>query len=237
MQHEDAVAVFQRVSQVMGHHQRGQSLLPHQPAGQLHDDLRGLGVQRRGVLVQNEELNGGERTHQKGQRLPLPAGERAHGDIELVLQPQPQRAQQLFIIGNAAAVHAGGNVVGTVFVVGHGHVFKQGHRAAGAHGGVLVHTANVAVALVLAHFGNIAAAHENAALVHGDGAADQVEHAGFAAAVGANDADELPVRDGQAEMAEQAVFVHRSGGIDLAYITKLKHGISPSSCAHCPVQG
>ena len=96
------------------------------------------------MLVEDEELDGRHRGHDQRERLPLPAGEATHLGVHHVFKAQPQGAQQLLVGLDAAAVGAGAQVVPLALVVGQRHVFKDGHRGAGAHGGVLVDAAHAA---------------------------------------------------------------------------------------------
>ena len=57
----------------------------------------GLGVQRGGVLVQQQQLGLLERGHQQGQRLTLAAGQQADLGSHALLQPQIQHLQQLAV--------------------------------------------------------------------------------------------------------------------------------------------
>ena len=72
--HDQPVAVFHGVAQVVGHHHSRQLLLPYHLIRQFHDNLRRLGVQGGGMFVQDQKLQRRHGGHQQGHGLPLPAG-------------------------------------------------------------------------------------------------------------------------------------------------------------------
>ena len=81
------------VAHIVGDHQRGQVVLPDQAVGDVHDPLGRLGIQRRGVLVQQQQLGLLQGGHQQRQRLTLSAGEGAYLGGQAVLQTQTQLPQ------------------------------------------------------------------------------------------------------------------------------------------------
>ena len=56
--------------------------------GELHDDLRSLGIQRSGMLIQNEEINRCHGSHEQRQCLSLSSGEEADLHTHLIFQSQ-----------------------------------------------------------------------------------------------------------------------------------------------------
>ena len=78
------------VAHIVGDHQRGQVVLPDQAVRDIHDPLGRLGIQRRGMLVQQQQLGLLQGGHQQRQRLTLSAGEGAHLGGQAILQTQTQ---------------------------------------------------------------------------------------------------------------------------------------------------
>ncbi len=92
--HDQTVAVADRVAHVVGDHQRGQMLLGHDAVRQLQHLRGGGGVERGGVLVEQQQLGPAQRGHQQRQRLALTAGEQPDLDGQTLLQPEPEIGQQ-----------------------------------------------------------------------------------------------------------------------------------------------
>ena len=228
MHHQQAVAVFDGIAQVMRDHDRCQLLFADDPARQFHDDFGRLGIKRRRVFIQNQELDGGHGAHQQRHGLTLAAGEIADRNAHLILQTEAELGEHGAVFLRLFAVDAGHEVERLALVVRHGHILQNGHRGARAARGILIDAADAAMALMLRHVGDILVADEDFALVDRDGAADDVEQRRFARTVGADDADELPFRNGEGEIVEQAGLVDRAALVYLDDIAQLKHDVSPS---------
>ena len=63
--HDQAVTVFHGLAQIVGDHNSGHFLLLYDLIGELHDDLRSLGIQCCGMLIQDQEIQRCHRGHQK----------------------------------------------------------------------------------------------------------------------------------------------------------------------------
>ena len=74
MHHDQAVSVFNRISHVVGNHQRREVLLPDHLIAEPEHLFSCLGIKRRRMLVKQEQLRRAQRRHQQRQRLPLAAG-------------------------------------------------------------------------------------------------------------------------------------------------------------------
>ena len=86
MHHDQAVAVLYGIAEVMSDHNGGHFLLFHDLVGEFHDDLRGLGIQRCGMLIQDQEINRCHGRHEQCQRLSLSSGEGTDLHTHLILQ-------------------------------------------------------------------------------------------------------------------------------------------------------
>ena len=82
-----------RVAHVVRDHHGRQVLLRNDLVGNGEHLGRRLGVERRRVLVQQQQLRLFQRRHDERERLPLPAGQEAHLGRHAVFQPQPQGSQ------------------------------------------------------------------------------------------------------------------------------------------------
>ena len=85
--HDQAVAVLDGVLHVVGDHQGGQVVFLDDFFGEGQHLGGRLGVQGRGVLVQQQELWLFQRCHQQRDRLALAAGEEPHLAGHAVFQP------------------------------------------------------------------------------------------------------------------------------------------------------
>ena len=70
----------------MSYHDGSQVFGFHDLIRQFHDDLGGLGIQSGGMLIQNQEFDGGHGGHEKGHGLPLSSGENSDFHMEFVFQ-------------------------------------------------------------------------------------------------------------------------------------------------------
>ena len=75
MHHDEPVAHGEGLLHVVGHHEGGQGTALHHLGGQAGDERGPLGVQRRRVLVQQEDRRVIEGGHDEAERLTLTAGE------------------------------------------------------------------------------------------------------------------------------------------------------------------
>ena len=212
------------VAHIVGDHQRGQVVLPDQAVGDVHDPLGRLGIQRRGMLVQQQQLGLLQGGHQQRQRLTLSAREGAHLGGQAILQTQTQLPQTAAIILALAAADAGAQGVMPAAALRQSQVLLDLHAGGGTHHGVLVYAAQVAGALVLRQRGNVDAVQLDAALVGLPGAADGVLHGALSGAVAADDGDEIPVPQRQAQVVQRHALVHGAAVEGLGDVIHFQHG-------------
>ena len=101
VQHHDAVAVIERLAHRVGDHQGRQLLLVDDLLRQREDELRGLRVERRSVLVEEQDLHRLQRRHQKAHRLSLSSGQKPHAVAEPVLEAKAEVVKSRAEIGAA----------------------------------------------------------------------------------------------------------------------------------------
>ena len=94
----------------------------------------------------------------------------------------------------------------------------------------MIYSAYAAAAHEVLFLCNALAADEHVTAFYGDRAADNIQKRGFTAAVAADHGDKLAVINGKAEVIKQLQLRDASGVIYLAYVSKLKHGLSPLPC-------
>ena len=90
------------VLHVVGHHQGGEAAFFHKAVGKRQYLGGGFGIQRRGMLIQQQQPGALHGRHQQGKRLPLPAGKQADLGGKTLLQPQVQfgkKPAELFPVG------------------------------------------------------------------------------------------------------------------------------------------
>ena len=176
------------------------------------------------MLVQDQEFQGRQGSHQQGHRLALAAGEGAHLDVQLILQTQTQSGQLGPVKVHPLFVHALAQAEALALVVRQGEVLQHGQVGAGAQGRVLVHPANGGVPLKIPLLPDALAVHQHVASVQGDAAADDVQQGGLAGAVAPHDGDKLPVRHGQVQAVKELQLRDGAGVVDFGQVFDLKHG-------------
>ena len=83
----------------MGHHERGGLTLADDLLRELEDLRSRLGVQRGGVLVEQQHARIGERCHEQGERLALTAGQQADLCLHARLQTKVEALEQFGVLG------------------------------------------------------------------------------------------------------------------------------------------
>ena len=76
--HQGAVAQLQSLVHIVGDHKGGDPVLRYHLPGDPQHLFGGAGVQGGGVLIQQQQLWGDQRSHEQGEGLPLPAGQQPH---------------------------------------------------------------------------------------------------------------------------------------------------------------
>ena len=200
-----------------------------------HDFLRqrqhlvgGGGVQRGGVFVQEQQLGGDQRCHQKGQRLTLPARKQPDRLFHTILQPQPQRRK---FFGKKLAVGAGnaGKCAGAVrrAQVGKRQIFLNGHMGRGAAQRVLEHTPHLLGTAVIRQKGDVLSVQRDMPGISDKFARNGIEQRGFARPVGADDGGKIARLQVQVDVIQRQLFVDGAGVKGFAYVLQLKHGGHP----------
>ena len=234
MHHDEAVAVGDGVLHVVGDHHGHQVVLLDDLPGELEHLCGGAGIQRGGVLVQQQELGLLERGHQQGQRLTLSAGEQAHLGGHAILQPQAQGLELLAVtlalgLGNA-------NPQGALLAAARSQrkVLLDLHGGGGAGHGILEHAAQQVRAAVLGQVGHVRAVDDDPALVHRPHAGDGVQDGGLARAVAADDGHEVAVLQVEVHAVERDLLIDGLGVESLADVDQVKHACGLPSCGSCP---
>ena len=191
--HNEAVAVADGVGHVVRDHQRGQLAVADDLVRDLQDLCRRRGVERSGVLVEQEQLRRLKRRHQQRQCLPLAAGEQTDLCSHPVFESETERRQLVAEELPLRLRHAPAERPLFAAAIGQREVFFDLHVRRRAHHGVLEHAADVLRALVFRHGRHIHAANFNRALVHGPHARDSIQQRGLASAVATDDRDEIAV--------------------------------------------
>ena len=212
-----------RVLHVVRDHERGQIVARDDFLGNLKHLVRRLGVERRGVLVQQQKVGLLQRRHQKRQRLTLAAGQQADLAGHAVLEAKAERCE-LFPINLALLVgDAVAQAAPLAAAIGEREVFLDAHSGGSAHHRVLKHAAKEARALMLWQSGQTKAVEANEARIHRIHTRNQVERGGLARAVAADDRDEIAVFQRQVETVDRTLFVDRARVERLIDALQFKH--------------
>jgi hypothetical protein len=94
VQHHEAIAVGDGLLHVVGHHERGGARAFDRLDGGAHHHLGGARVERRGVLVEDQELRRAEQRHDERHRLALAAGEQLDARTQALFQPEAERRER-----------------------------------------------------------------------------------------------------------------------------------------------
>ena len=185
----------------------------------------GAGVQGGGVLVQQQQLWGDQRSHEQGEGLPLPAGQQPHRLPHPVLQAHLQSGQLVPEQGPvrlAGAAEEGVLVLGSA-EIGQGQILLDGHVGGGPPHGVLEQAAQHPAAPVLRLEGDVLPRQGDGALIHIEAPGDGVEQGALARAVGAHDGDEVPGLQVEGQAAEGLLLIDRAGVEGLGDMFQLQH--------------
>ena len=221
--HDQAVAIGNGVAHIVGDHHGGQVALLYDPLGRLQHLGRSLGVKRRGVLVQKQQLRLLQSRHQQRQRLTLAAGQQTDLGGHPVFQSQIKNPQLFLIELPVRLGDTGPESSGLAPACRQRKVFLDLHSRGSAHHGVLKHPADVLCPLILRQGGHVHAVNEDFPGVHLKHSGDGVEHGALARAVAADDGDEIALVHGQIQTVQRHLLVHRSGVEGLADIFQLQH--------------
>ena len=211
------------VFHVVGDHHGGQLVFAHDAVRQLEHLGRRRGVERRGVLVEQQQLRLLQGGHQQRQRLTLTAGEQADLRRHAILKPEAEGLEPLMIFLALGLRDAPAQ--GALFAAarGEGEVFLDLHVCGRAHHGVLKHAADVLCATKLRHGGHVHAVEDDAPVVHRPDARDGVKHGGFSGAVAADDGHEIARLQVQRQPVERPLFVDRAGVEGLGDMVQCQH--------------
>ena len=208
----------------MGYHDGGQPFLLHDLVGELHDPLRGFGVQRRRMLIQDQEVDGRHGGHQKGHGLPLAAGKASHLYLQLILQAQVQLAKHFPVMIDAGFVCAPSQAKKFSFVVSHCQIFQDRHVGAGTHGRILVNPSDSPKPPVLLFPGDILSVHHNGSGVQVNASADQVQQRSLSGTVASHHGHKLSVLHRQIKILKQAHFIDCARIVIFRDMLQFKHG-------------
>ncbi|GEM_PF-4533679 len=211
MQHHRAVAHVQRLAHAVGDHHGGQLILGDDAGRQLQHEVSRARVQRRSVLVQQQDARRLQGCHQQADRLALAAGQEADAVGQPVFQPQAQGGQAFAetvlhrcldrpTVATARAAH-----------LRQRHVLFDGQVFAGAGHRVLEHAGHAPGARPDGLARDVHAIDVDPARIHGQVARHGVQKRGLAGAVGADDSHELARRNIQRHAAQCAGFDGRAG--------------------------
>jgi hypothetical protein len=100
MHHEQSITKLGGLRHRMGQHQRRQLVARDDLLAQANDLIRTPGVERRRVLVEQQQFRLAPRRHEQRQRLPLTARERANRVFQAVFETHVQAAHRIADVTN-----------------------------------------------------------------------------------------------------------------------------------------
>ena len=210
MQHDGAAAHGQRLFHAVGHHQRGALFFLDDLPRQVEHEGAGLRVQRRRVLVEQQDFRGLQGRHQQADRLSLTAGEQPHLVLQAVFQPQFE-PRQVFSVGLLAPlVQCRSQAASPTPGIGQGQVFLDGQELAGAGQRILEHPGHHRCPGGRIQPRHILTINANMSRTDGNLAGQGVEQRRLAGTVAADDGDELALGDLQIDTAKGVGFQRRA---------------------------
>jgi hypothetical protein len=172
-----------------------------------------FGFERCGVLVEQQQARGLERSHQQADRLPLAAREQAHAVCSRFSSPRLEDATAGRGSARAVPDPAPTGCRAARRAPGQCQVLLDGQGLAGAGHRILEDARHQRAALPCTHARDVDVVEGDAAAVDEQVSAQRIEHRRLAGAVRADDGDELAAGDRQVEPAQRAVL-HRGARIE-----------------------
>jgi len=202
---------MQRLGHRMGDHHRRQPEFGDQPAGQIQDEFRGLGVKGGGMLVQQQHLGLAGYRHQQADRLALATRQQPDLVIEPVLQTKAETAKPFGRIGAHPAPDRQPEPARPGPGMGQREILENRQILAGAHLGVLKDPAQHPRPAVDRPLRHVLPADRHRAPHRPAQPGNDIERGRLAGPVRADDGQELPLRHAQADAAQGAGFQRRAG--------------------------
>ena len=213
----------------MRYHHGGEVVTRDDLLGELEHLIGGFRVERRRVLIEQQQIRLTQGRHQQGQRLTLTAGQQADLARHAVLQTQTERCQ-LFAIERALLIRdARAEAALLAAAIRQRQIFLNAHRSGGAHHRVLKYSAEETRTLVLGQTGQVIAVQMDHAGIHRIHACNEVQRGGLARAVAADDGDKIAVLEGQVQVVDGTLFVYRARVEGLVNPFELQHFTWPPS--------
>ena len=208
-----SVAELKRLRHVLvRNHKAGYMAFLDDALCQLKHLFRRRGVERRRVLIEQQELGRNHRRHQQRQRLPLAARQQADRLPHTILKPHIQQRQlraEFFLI---SAGYAAERVSVRGAQIREREVFFYRHVRRGAAERVLKQPPDNAAALMLRGEGDVTSRKRYAAGIGIEAARDRVEERGFSRAVRADYRCEVAPLKMQRKVGQRAFFIRRCRG-------------------------
>ena len=215
------------VPHVVGDHHGGETVFPHDAVGKLENLGRRCGIERGGMLVEQQQPGLLKRRHQQRYRLPLAAGEKPDLRCKPILQTEIQLAE-LFAV-HIALVAADVPAKPELFAapVGESEILLELHIRGGAHHRVLKDAPDERRALIVRETGDVVPVDDDRTAVNRPYARHSVQKRGFSRAVAADHRDEVALLQMKIDARERPALVDRAGVERFVYAINVEH--------HCPI--
>ena len=221
--HNQPVAVRDGIPHVVRDHQCRQMRLPDDALRRVQHLLRCLRIERRRVLVQQQNLRPLQGRHQQRQRLPLSAGQQPDLRGHPVLQPQLQHAQPLPVLLSLLPGDAPPETAAVAAPRRERQVLIDLHRARRARHRILEHPSDERCPLIIRQPRDILPVDENRAGIDRPHTGHRVQHRRFARAVSADDRDKTSVVQLQADVDQCLLLIDCAQIKGLENMSELQH--------------
>src|SRR5690606_9910038 len=137
MQHDGTLADIERLTHAVRDHHGGELAFGHYACGQFKYKLGGAGVERSGMLVEQQYTRRAQCSHQQTDGLALATRQQAYAVGQAVFQPQSQYRQTFAKLVAHGFLYGRTQPAAFTTAIGQGQIFFNREIFAGARHGVL----------------------------------------------------------------------------------------------------
>ena len=127
MHHDRAIPQLQRLLHTVRHHHRCERVLAHNLARDVDDLVGSAGIERSGVLVEQQQLRASQCRHQQRDGLSLTAGQSSHRRAQPPLESHSQSFQHPVITLQRCATQADAKSASDTAKLGHPQILGDTH--------------------------------------------------------------------------------------------------------------
>ena len=227
MQHDEAIAVAQRILHIVRNHQRRQLILRDDLLCQFQHLRRRLRVKGCRMLIEEEQIRLDERRHEKCQCLPLSAREKPDTRGKAILQTEFQTRELLTEHIAHLTRRAPFECRRLAAPRRDGEIFLDHHACRRPHHRILENASDELCTAVLRPLRNVLARNVDLPRIDRNRTRDSVHQRGLACTVAADHGDEITGAKVKADARERLFLRNRPGVKCFLNILDLQHHSAP----------